>query len=83
MLQHNQIGSSNNKVIAMKKSELQVYSGSRSNRPSRPPPGRTFEVSILNDMGRRRVKNGELDYFIGACNTGAGAALSIAIAIIG
>ena len=30
-----------------------------------------------------RVKNGELDYFIGACNTGAGAALSIAIAIIG
>ncbi|HEJ9123474.1 TPA: DUF2620 domain-containing protein [Serratia marcescens] len=43
-----------------------------------------FDVSILSDMdAAARVKNGELDYFIGACNTGAGAALSIAIAIIG
>ena len=32
-----------------------------------------FEVFIHNDM----------DYYIGACNTGAGAALSIAIAVIG
>lgn len=30
-----------------------------------------------------KVKSGQLDYYIGACNTGAGAALSIAIAVIG
>ena len=37
-----------------------------------------FEVFIHNDM-----EAGQLDYYIGACNTGAGAALSIAIAVIG
>ncbi|MGL4860574.1 MAG: DUF2620 domain-containing protein [Enterobacteriaceae bacterium] len=43
-----------------------------------------FTLSILNDMdAAMKVKSGELDYYIGACNTGAGAALSIAIAIIG
>ncbi|TFZ49122.1 DUF2620 domain-containing protein [Serratia proteamaculans] len=46
-------------------------------------PGK-FECFIQNDMeAAGKVKSGELDYFIGACNTGAGAALSIAIAIIG
>lgn len=46
-------------------------------------PGQ-FECFILNDMdAASQVKSGQLDYFIGACNTGAGAALSIAIAIIG
>lgn len=43
-----------------------------------------FDCYILSDMDAAlKVKNGELDYYIGACNTGAGAALSIAIAIIG
>lgn len=43
-----------------------------------------FECHIMSDMDAAlKVKNGELDYYIGACNTGAGAALSIAIAIIG
>ncbi|MEY4474764.1 MAG: hypothetical protein RL248_531 [Pseudomonadota bacterium] len=44
----------------------------------------TFETFILSDMDAAiKVKEGELDYYIGACNTGAGAALSMAIAIIG
>lgn len=39
---------------------------------------------IHNDMeAAMKVKSGQLDYYIGACNTGAGAALSIAIAVIG
>ncbi|MFC1234698.1 MULTISPECIES: DUF2620 domain-containing protein [unclassified Vibrio] len=46
-------------------------------------PG-VFECHILNDMdAAMKVKSGELDYYIGACNTGAGAALSMAIALIG
>ncbi|TBM20371.1 DUF2620 domain-containing protein [Hafnia paralvei] len=44
----------------------------------------SFEIFILNDMdAAMKVRNGQLDYYIGACNTGAGAALSIAIAVIG
>ncbi|AFJ47343.1 DUF2620 domain-containing protein [Shimwellia blattae] len=43
-----------------------------------------FALFILRDIdAATRVKNGQLDYYIGACNTGAGAALSMAIAIIG
>jgi hypothetical protein len=43
-----------------------------------------FECHILSDMeAASKVKKGDLDYYIGACNTGAGAALSMAIAIIG
>lgn len=46
-------------------------------------PG-VFECFILNDIeAAMKVKSGELDYYIGACNTGAGAALSMAVAIIG
>lgn len=46
-------------------------------------PGK-FELYILSDIdAATRVKNNQLDYYIGACNTGAGAALSMAIAIIG
>lgn len=46
-------------------------------------PGQ-FECHILNDMdAAMKVKSGQLDYYIGCCNTGAGAALSMAIAIIG
>lgn len=43
-----------------------------------------FDCHILNDMdAAMKVKSGELDFYIGACNTGAGAAISMAIAIIG
>ncbi len=46
-------------------------------------PGQ-FECHILTDMdAAMKVKSGELDFYIGACNTGAGAAISMAIAIIG
>ncbi|NCO47208.1 MAG: DUF2620 domain-containing protein [Vibrio sp.] len=43
-----------------------------------------FECHILSDMeAALKVKAGEMDYFIGCCNTGAGGALAMAIAIIG
>ncbi|MDA0149802.1 DUF2620 domain-containing protein [Vibrio sp. LaRot3] len=43
-----------------------------------------FECYILTDMdAAMKVKSGEIDYFIGCCNTGAGGALAMAIAIIG
>ncbi|GAD90034.1 hypothetical protein VHA01S_031_00460 [Vibrio halioticoli NBRC 102217] len=46
-------------------------------------PG-VFTCFILSDIdAAMKVKSGEIDYYIGACNTGAGAALSMAIAIIG
>ncbi|GLO63039.1 hypothetical protein MACH09_35470 [Vibrio sp. MACH09] len=46
-------------------------------------PG-VFECHILTDMDAAlKVKSGEVDYFIGCCNTGAGGALAMAIAIIG
>lgn len=46
-------------------------------------PGK-FECHILNDMdAAMKVQAGVLDYYIGCCNTGAGAALSMAIAILG
>lgn len=49
----------------------------------RSAPG-LFECFILNDIeASLKIKNGQLDYYIGCCNTGAGAALSMAIAIIG
>ncbi len=45
-------------------------------------PGQ-FECHILNDMdAAMKVKSGQLDYYIGCCNTGAGAALSMAIALL-
>ncbi|CAH8195176.1 DUF2620 domain-containing protein [Vibrio aestuarianus] len=46
-------------------------------------PG-VFECHILTDMeAAMKVKSGEMDYFIGSCNTGAGGALAMAIALIG
>ncbi len=43
-----------------------------------------FEVFIHNDMeAAMKGEIRQLDYYIGACNTGAGAALLIAIAVIG
>lgn len=41
-------------------------------------------VTVTTDMdAARKVKSGQADYYIGACNTGGGAALSIAIGILG
>lgn len=41
-------------------------------------------VSIDNDIqAAMQVKNGEADVYIGACNTGGGGALSMAIALLG
>lgn len=67
----------------MKRLVLQAYSVSRLKKPLKRRLG-CFEVFIHNDMeAAMKVKSGQLDYYIGACNTGAGAALSIAIAVIG
>lgn len=67
----------------MKRLALQAYSVSRLKKPLKRRLWQ-FEVFIHNDMeAAMKVKSGQLDYYIGACNTGAGAALSIAIAVIG
>ena len=43
-----------------------------------------FEVLVTNDMdAAKKLKNGELDYYMGACNSGGGAAISIVIGIVG
>jgi len=43
-----------------------------------------FEVEIKNDMNAAMdLKNGAADYYIGACNTGGGGALAMAIALVG
>ena len=39
---------------------------------------------ILSDIeAANKIKQGEADYYIGACNTGGGGALSLAIALLG
>lgn len=46
--------------------------------------GDRVQVTALSDMeGARAVKAGQADYFIGACTSGQGGALSIAIAVLG
>lgn len=46
--------------------------------------GNQVEVTVTTDMdAARKVKNGQADYYIGACNSGGGAALSIAIGLLG
>ncbi len=42
------------------------------------------EVSITDDIqAAMRLKNGQADLYLGACNTGGGGALSMAIALLG
>lgn len=42
------------------------------------------EVSIGSDIdAAMKVKNGQADYYVGCCATGAGAALAMALAIVG
>ncbi|CDG88225.1 DUF2620 domain-containing protein [Xenorhabdus bovienii] len=41
-------------------------------------------ITIMNDIeAAMAIKNGDADYYLGACNTGGGGALAIAIALIG
>ena len=55
----------------MKRLALLAYSVSRLKTIETAAPG-CFEVSIHNDMeAAMKVKSGQLDYYIGACNTGA------------
>ena len=46
--------------------------------------GDKVSVAIMGDIqAAMEVKNGQADYYIGACNTGGGGALSMAIALVG
>lgn len=46
--------------------------------------GDKVTVDIKNDLdAAMALKNGEYDYYIGACNTGGGGALAMAIALVG
>jgi Protein of unknown function DUF2620 len=40
-------------------------------------------IATTDFDGAKKVKAGEADYYLGACNSGGGAALSIAIGILG
>lgn len=43
----------------------------------------SVEVKIMSDIeAAMSVKNGESDYYVGACHTGGGGALSMAIALL-
>jgi hypothetical protein len=46
--------------------------------------GDRVEVSVKNDIeAAMDVKNGAADYYLGACHTGGGGALAMAIALLG
>jgi len=46
--------------------------------------GDSIEVDIMNDLDAvMAVKNGNYDYYLGACETGSGGALAMAIAMLG
>lgn len=46
--------------------------------------GDKIEADIKNDLdAAMAIKNGQYDYYIGACNTGGGGALAMAIALLG
>ena len=43
-----------------------------------------FEVEVKSDLdAAMAVKNGSVDYYFGACNTGGGGALAMALALLG
>lgn len=42
------------------------------------------EIEVMGDIeAAMAIKNGEADYYLGACNTGGGGALAMAIALLG
>jgi len=44
----------------------------------------TVTVSVMGDIqAAMEVKNGSADYYLGACHTGGGGAMSMAIALLG
>ena len=44
----------------------------------------SVEISIKNDLDAvNAIRMGQYDYYIGACNTGGGGALAMAIALLG
>jgi len=46
--------------------------------------GERVTVKVMGDIqAAMEVKNGTADYYIGACNTGGGGALSMAMALVG
>jgi hypothetical protein len=46
--------------------------------------GEHVNVIVTSDFeGAKKVKAGEADYYLGACNSGGGAALSVPIGILG
>jgi len=46
-------------------------------------PGK-FEISIKSDIeGAMAIKNGTVKYYVGACATGAGGALGLAVGLLG
>ena len=43
-----------------------------------------FTVEVKSDLdAAMALKNGQVDYYIGACNTGGGGALAMALALVG
>ena len=43
-----------------------------------------FEITVKSDLdAAMSLKNGQVDYYLGACNTGGGGALAMAIALVG
>ena len=43
-----------------------------------------YEIDIKSDLeAAMAVKNGQADYYVGACNTGGGGALAMALALLG
>lgn len=43
-----------------------------------------FEIEIKSDLdAAMAVKSGQADYYLGACNTGGGGALAMALALLG
>jgi hypothetical protein len=53
-------------------------------RSAKAAGGDKVVVTITSDFeGAKKVKAGDADYYLGACNSGGGAALSVAIGILG
>lgn len=46
--------------------------------------GDKIEITVKNDLNAAMdVKNGKVDYYVGACETGGGGSLAMAIAMLG
>jgi hypothetical protein len=53
-------------------------------RTAKAAGGNNVEVTVTSDFeAAKKIKANEADYYLGACNSGGGAALSVAIGILG